>query len=280
MIGRTPLSIGLISVLIGALLALGPTASAQSDASIRMSNVDTERHFRTVVQTPSTDVVSVIETAQQQGYWIRIQTEQDVSYLQGSQPCPSCDPNQESQFFKPPQLIVDGQQFWIRLDEPEWRVNLRPAPQTRSYELIVSPKLPKTSVCANDLDAILDALSPFGVLPTQSTSLQLEPMTQPSKPEPPEGARIDSVLYGLTLAPDWTDYAQQQDIALSGLRVEVIVELTSSDVSLPDGIDLVATSRSGALVRAQVRIDQLVRLASAPSVAFVRTPSRPHPAAR
>ncbi len=277
---HTSLSIGLIGVLIGALLGLGPTASAHHEPLIGTANVDTDRHFRTVVPTPSTDVVSVIETAQQQGYWIRIQTGEDITYLQGSQPCPSCEPSQESQFFQPPQLIVDGQQFWIRLDEPQWRVNLRPAPQTASYEFIVSPKLPKTSLSDNDVNAILDTLKPFGVLPTQSASLQLETMIPPTKPVPPEGARIDSVLYGLTQAPDWTDYAQQQNIELSGLRAQVIVELTSADASLPDGVDLVATSRSGALVSAQARIDQLVRLASASSVAFVRLPSQPRPAAQ
>lgn len=275
---QRPRTIGLIGLLAGSLLGLGPSALAQSDGPIGMSNVDTERHFRAVVQTPSTDVVNVIETAQAQGYWIRIQTGQDVTYLQGSQPCSSCEPNRESQFFKPPQLIVDGERFWIRLDEAQWRVNLRPAPQTSSYELIVSPKLPKTGLSSDDLDAILDTLAPFEVLPTQTTSLQLDPMAQPSKPVPPENAQIDSVLYGLTQAPDWMDYAERQNLSLSGLRAEVIVELTSAEASLPDGIDLVATSRNGALISAQARVDQLVRLASAPSVAFVRPPSRPQPA--
>lgn len=277
---HTSLSIGLIGVLIGALLGVGPTASAGHGAAIETANVDTERHFRTVVPSPSTDVVNVIQTAQQQGYWIRIQTGQDVTYLQGSQPCPSCDPSQESQFFQPPQLMVDGQQFWIRLDKPQWRVNLRPAPQTDGYEFIVSPKLPKTSLSDDDLNAILDTLAPFGVLPTQSASLQLETMIPPTKPVPPEGTSIDSVLFGLTQAPDWMDYAREQNIALSGLRAEVIVELTSADASLPDGVDLVATSRTGALVSAQARIGQLVRLASASSVAFLRLPSQPRPAAQ
>ncbi|MFB6286057.1 MAG: hypothetical protein ABEK03_05730 [Candidatus Bipolaricaulia bacterium] len=272
--------ISLSGILVVALLGLGPSASALSDGPIEISSVDAERHFRAVVQTPSTDVVDVIETAQQQGYWIRIQTDQDVTYLHGSEPCSSCDPGQESQFFEPPQLIVDGQRFWIRLDESQWRVNLRPAPQTSGYEFIVSPKLPKTSLSSDDLDRILEALAPFGVVPTQSASLQLEPMTQPRKPVPPDEAQIDSVLYGLTQAPDWMDYAERQNISLSGLRAEVIVELTSAEASLPDGIDLVATSRNGALISAQARIDQLVRLASAPSVAFVRPPSRPQPAAQ
>lgn len=277
---QTSLSIGLIGVLIGALLGLGPTASAQTGALFGTANVDTERHFRAFVPTPSTDVVSVIGTAQQLGYWIRIQTGTDITYLQGGQPCPSCDPNQEATFFQPPQLIVDGQEFWIRLDEPQWRVNVRPATQTAGYEFIVSPKLPKTSLSDNDLNAILDTLAPFNVLPQQSASLQLETMIQPTKPVPPEGARIDSVLYGLTLAPDWMDYAQQQNIGLSGLRADVIVELTSAQASLPEDVDLIATSRTGALVSAQARIDQLVRLASAPSVAFVRMPNRPQPAAQ
>ena len=277
---HTPLAIGLCGILIGALLGLGPTASAQTGPLIGMANVDTERHYRATVPTPTPNVVSAIGTAQQLGYWIRIQTGTDITYLQGGQPCPECSPSQESQFFQPPQLVVDGQHFWIRLDEPQWRVNLRPATQTSGYALIVSPKLPKTSLSSDDLDAILETLAPFNALPQQSASLQLETMIQPTKPVPPDGARIDSVLYGLTLAPDWMDYAGRQNIGLSGLRAEVIVELTSAEAALPEGVDLVATSRTGALVSAQARIDQLVRLASAPSVAFVRLPSQPRPAAR
>lgn len=278
--GHTMFSVGLIVVLIGALLSMGPVASAQMGLPIATDNVDTERHYRASVPTPSTNVVDVINAAQGQGYWIRIQTGQDVTYLQGSQSCPTCSPSEESQFFEPPQLIVDGQAFWIRLDEPQWRVNLRPATQSAGYELIVSPKLPKTSLSADDVDAIRETLTPLNVLPQQSSSLELEAMVPPTKPTPPEGVRIDSVLYGLTQAPDWMDYAHQQSISLSGLRAAVIVELSSADASLPEGIDLAATSRSGSLVSAQARIDQLVRLASAPSVAFVRLPSRPQPAAQ
>ena len=276
---HTTLSIGLIGVLIGALVSLGPTAAAQIGAPVG-TNVDTERHFRATVPAPTTNVVNVISTAQQQGYWIRIQTGTDITYLQGSQTCPDCSPSEEAQFFQPPQLIVDGQRFWIRLDDPQWRVNVRPAAQTSGYAFIVSPKLPKTSLSSDDLETILGTLAPFNVLPEQSSSIQLEPMVQSSKPVPPEGARIDSVLYGLTQAPDWLDYARQNNIALSGLRAEIIVELTSSEASIPDGVDLVATSRTGALVSAQAPIDQLVRLASAPSVAFVRLPSQARPAAQ
>lgn len=235
--------------------------------------VDTERHFRAELARPSVAIVDVIQEAQRQDYWIRIQTGTDITYLKGNRPCPTCQPEQEAQFFKPPQLFVDGQRFWVRLDEPDWRLNLRPSSAPSGYQLIVSPKLPKKDVTSQDLNRIRSVLGPFGVLPP---SIDLEPFSPPMKPKPPQDARIDSVLYGLTLSPDWVDYARQNGIELSGLRAEVIVELASADVPLPQ--DLIVESRSDQLVRAQALIPKLIALARLSRVDFVRLPNRPQPA--
>jgi hypothetical protein len=194
-------------------------------------------------------------------------------------PCSICDPAEEDRFFLPPWLSVDGRWFWLQLDEPGWQLHLRPAAQRPGdYELIVSPKLPKTALTDSDLDQITATLTPFGVLSAQTAPLKPEPYIQPAKPEPPADARIDSVLYGLTLSPDWAAYAAQNGIERSGLRVRVVIELSSPDAALPEALELAIEARSARLVRAQALIHRLVDLARDPAVAFVRLPSRPQPA--
>jgi hypothetical protein len=143
--------------------------------------------------------------------------------------------------------------------------------------MIVSPKLPKTELAAEDVEQIVTTLTPFGVLPTQTASLKFELLIPQAKPVPPEDVRLDSVLYGLMLAPDWNDYAREHVLALSGLRVRVLIELATPGAPLPEGLDLVIEGRSTRFVRAQALIHQLAELARDPAVAFVRLPSRPQP---
>ncbi len=259
------------------LLALGSWAAqwAPTASSAGAAIIEAQRHFRALLPPQPVDILNVIWAAQSLDYWIRIQTGLNVVYLKGQRPCTACDPLQEAQFFVPPQLYVDGQHFWIRLDEESWQLALRPARELPTrYELIVSPKLPKTTLNPEDVSAIVATLRPFGVIPSQTESFSLEPLIPPAKPEPPEGVRIDSVLYGLITAPDWKAYALQNGIELSGLRARVLVELEAG-ASLPEGLDLVVEERAAERVRVQALIHRLEELAKDPAVAFVRLPSRP-----
>jgi hypothetical protein len=263
--------IGVTILMIGSLIGLW-SGMGGAEAAI----VAAQHHYRAALPPQPVEIIKIIETAQGLDYWIRIQVGQDVTYIKGQTPCTACDPNREEEFFLPPQLHVDGGWFWIRLDEENWRLNLRPSPQA-SYELIVSPKLPKTTLTTEDVEEIAATLGPFGVLPIQTASLEFEPLIPQSKPIPPEGVRLDSVLYGLMLAPDWKDYAQVRQIELSGLRAVVIIELATPGAQLPEGLDLIIERRSIGLVRAQALIHRLAELARDPAVAFVRLPSRPQP---
>lgn len=240
------------------------------------SAVGAQRHFRAILPPQPTDILSVIQTAQGQDYWIRIQTGFDVTYFKGQMFCMACTPAQEDQFFTPPELYVDGQSYWVRLDDSNWRVNLRPSSEApMNYELIISPKVPKDELNMEDVRDVISMLSPF--VHTQAESLSFEPLLPPTKPEPPEGAHIDSVLYGLTLSPDWKDYANANGIELSGLRTAVIVDLNSADAQLSETLNLVVEARNGSQVRVQAFIHQLVELSRDPAVSFVRSPSRPQP---
>jgi len=268
---------GLVLLMIGGVAA----GSAISQHYVNAAVVDTQRHYRAELTLSGVNTAQLVESAQDQGYWIRIQTNTDVTYFNGTEPCNACDPSQESLFFQRPSLYVDGQNFRIRLEEEDWNLSLRPrnAQMPGAYEVIVSPVLPKTDVNADDLAAIDAALGPLSVLPMAVSSLNLTEIIQTSKIEPPEGAKIDSVLYAITVAPDWQTYASQNGITLSGLRVRVLIELASEESTLPESLDVVVESQSSNFIRAQVLVQDLVELSSLEDVAFVRLPSAPQPTA-
>lgn len=270
---------GLGAVLIALSIASGPSPKEYGYAAGGGAVVEAQRHYRALLPALPVNVVEIVQTAQQLGYWIRIQTDGNVTYLHGMTPCSACDPSQEEAFFVPPWLVVDRQWFWLYLDEPNWVLHLRPSgQQTGSYELIVSPKLPKTELTEEDLGQIRRALAPFG-LPPQTASLTLEPYIVPAKPAPPEGAHLDSVLYELVLAPDWALYAREKGLERSGLRVRVVIERSAPGAMPSPALELVVEAGSERLIRAQALIHRLVELARDPAVGFVRPPTRPQPAA-
>ncbi|MFQ6033820.1 MAG: hypothetical protein ACE5KR_03045, partial [Candidatus Bipolaricaulia bacterium] len=159
-------------------------------------------------------------------------------------------------------------------DEPRYRLNIRPsAEQLGVYELIVGPKTELGRAEAEQ--EALGWLQRLGIV--QTASLELAELVPPEKPRPPEGVRLDSMLYGLTLAPDWHDYARARGIALFGLRIRVIVELIAPGV-VPQGYHLIEEARSENLMRVLVPVSELIRLASDPAARFVRLPYTPHEA--
>ncbi len=274
-----------LTALLGAviLLAWGPlrgTLFWPMVGGSASSELLAGRSYRAPLPSSSTDIVRIVQAAQNLDYWIRIQQGLNVTYLKGNKPCSACDPAQETSFFQTPQLYTDGLLFWIRLDEPKYRLNLRPAASEPNspggYELIVSPKV---NLAEGDLQSLLTGLAPFGVAPTQTGALSFSVINVPAKPRPPAGARLDSTLYGLMIAPDWHDYAAAHGIELSGLRARVIVDLATPGVQ-PQGVaDLLVEASSPERLRALVPIEQLLALARDPAVSLVRLPNRPQPGA-
>lgn len=271
-----------VATLLGVLLlAMGLPRMTLLWAAVGGSNASellAGQSYRATLPPTATDIVHVVMAAQDLDYWIRIQQGLDVTYLKGKSPCSACDPTNESIFFQMPQLYVDGPLYWIRLDEPKYRLNLRPAVEGENaaapYELILSPKV---DLGNDDLQALLTELAPFGVAPTQTSALSFETIAVPSKPQPPSDARLDSTLYGLMIAPDWRDYAAGHGIDLAGLRARVIIELTSPG-AVPQATDLLIEARSDTLIRALVPIEQLLALARDPAISMVRLPNRPQAA--
>ena len=265
---------------IGMLLLAGATAGFFNMYNMASAaTVDTERHYRAELTLGAVNTAQLILAAQQESYWVRIQTNTDVTYLNGTEPCNACDPSQEDLFFQAPSLYVDGGNFRIRLEETEWKLSIRPRESQMSgaYELIVSPVLPQTELTTEILEAIDAALQPLNALSQSVQALSFNEIIQTGKVQPPDGANIDSVLYAITQAPNWDVYAQLNGISLSGLRVDVLVELADPNLELPESLDLVIESRSSNFVRAAVLIHRLADLASLEGVTFVRLPSTPQP---
>lgn len=220
------------------------------------------------------DIATIAARAQGLGFWIRVQEGLNVAYLHGAELCAACTPAGEASFFGFPQLYLDGGLFLVRLDEANYRMVVRPSPGARgSYEVIFGPK-GQMEPQAIEAEA-LSWLQKLGIV--QTASLEFTEMVPQEKPQPPEGVRLDSLLYALTLAPDWHDFARERGFSLSGLRLKVIIEL-ASPASEPQGYYLLVEARTPELVRAQVPVSELARLAADPAVKFVRLPYEPHEA--
>lgn len=234
------------------------------------------KFYRVALPSIESDLAKIIESAKHAGFSVRIAHGTTVTYFLGTQPCPDCTPENERERLVFPHLFVDGELLWLRAEGLLSKYNLRPA-QSGSYELIVSPKT--TVSAAAILDEIGRGLVQLAILsdpmlPLTTEELTVVPGVKP--PKPPEGARLDSVLYALMLMPDWYEFAPQHKLELWGLRVRVIVELVSPEAQLAPTHNILIEARSpSGLMRVLVPIHQLVSLASDPAVKLVRPPSQP-----
>jgi hypothetical protein len=224
------------------------------------------------------DIATIAARAQGLGFWIRVQEGLNVAYFHGTELCTSCTPAGEESFFSFPQLYLDGELFLVRLDEANYRMVIRPSAEVSgAYEVIFGPKggmAPQPQAIESEA---LGWLQKLGIV--QTSSLEFAEMIPQEKPQPPAGVRLDPPLYALTLAPDWHEFARERGFssALSGLRLRVIIELFSP-TNLPQGYYLLVEAHSQELVRAQVPVSELVRLASDQAVKLVRLPYEPHEA--
>ncbi|MCR4404120.1 MAG: hypothetical protein NUW06_02305 [Candidatus Acetothermia bacterium] len=234
----------------------------------------TGNFYKATISLPQPDISTIAARAQGLGFWIRLQQGLEVMYLHGTELCSFCAPAGEESFFGFPQLYLDGELFLVRLDEDCYRLGIRPSPELRgAYEVIVRPKV-NLDLTVIEQEAA-GWLQQLGIV--QTPSLQFVELAPPEKPQPPAGARLESVLYALAIAADWHDFARERGISLFGLRIKVIVELVNPEVT-PQGYHLLEEARAGELMRVQVPVSELVRLSTDPAVRFVRLPYEPHEA--
>lgn len=230
--------------------------------------------YKAIFPLPQPDISTIAARAQGLGFWIRVEQGTNVTYLHGAMLCSTCTSENEENFFSFPQLYLDDGLFLVRLDEPRYRLNIRPsAEQLGMYEVIVGPKAELKRTDAEQ--EALGWLQRLGI--AQTASLSFAELVPQEKPQPPEGLRLDSPLYALALAPDWHDYARVRGLSLFGMRIRVIVKLASPSI-VPQGYHLIEEARSKNLMRVLVPVSELIRLASDPAARFVRLPYTPHEA--
>ncbi len=230
--------------------------------------------YKATLPLAQPDIATLAARAQGLNFWIRVQEGLNVAYLHGSELCTGCIPANEASFFGFPQLYLDSGLFLVRLDEADYRMVVRPAAEAlRAYEVIFGPKR-EMSPEAMEEEA-QSWLQKLGIV--QTASLEFTELLPQEKPQPPAGVRLDSLLYALTLSPDWHEFARERGFSLLGLRIRVIIEL-ASPANLPQGYYLLVEARTQELLRAQVPVSELVRLAADPAVKLVRLPYEPHEA--
>lgn len=175
------------------------------------------RFYRVVLPSIGSDLAKIIESAKHAGFSVRIARETTVTYFLGTQPCTECTPENEREKLVFPHLFVDGDLLWLRAEGLLSKYNLRPA-QTSGYELIVAPK---TTVSASViLDEIGLSLTQLSILANPTLPLTIEELTVvpgAKPPKPPEGVRLDSVLYALILMPDWYEFAPAAEVRAVGI---------------------------------------------------------------
>lgn len=232
-------------------------------------------YYKASLPPAAYNVNRIIDQAKSLGFWIRIERE-TIAYYQGSELCLACDPAKEREFFTMPQLYVDGNLFLIRIDEVAYKLITRPKDEA-NLEIIIAPKQDITTKEAEE--QIIAKLLQLGVICScKPLALAFEPLLFPQeKLAPPEGVKIDSLLYKLTLAPDWHEFAETNGFELFGLRVKIIIELVSPEEKLQGDYKLILEARSDSLIRARVLVNELVNLAKDPAVKFVRLPYKPEP---
>jgi len=168
-------------------------------------------------------------------------------------------------------LVVDGDRFYLRVAGDPFTYSVRPA--TDGYELVVSPS--QDIAISDALTSILMSLQEIGLL---GNSIDLEFAAYAKNdlkgPAPPAGASIDSILYRLVIAEDWFAFAAANSLALTGLRVDVVVEKLPGG-SLPETLAAYVYEDTEQLAKLLVPVDQLVALASAESTGYVRPPYQP-----
>jgi len=168
-------------------------------------------------------------------------------------------------------LVVDGGRFLLRVAGEAFTYAVRPS--SLGLELVLSPHEAQTM---EGVFSVLVALEQLGVIGTEADFGFFETFQRDALkgPPAPAGARIESDLFGLTVAEDWHAFAAAKGLSLVGLRVEAVVELLPGN-SIPAEYADYVTSESESLVRLLLPIGQLVSLATSESVGLVRQAYQP-----
>jgi len=124
-------------------------------------------------------------------------------------------------------------------------------------------------------ESFFDLLVTLGLLP-QGETIELEAQDVPLKlPRPPQGSKLDPVLWALVGHPDWIGFARDYGLERVGIRVRVVVE---KEGVLCAAFEPYIVSSSDGLAELLLPIPLLPQLRTDPAARAVRPPYIPHPA--
>jgi len=168
-------------------------------------------------------------------------------------------------------LMVDNGRFHLREVGETYTYTVRPS--ELGYELVINPE---QDLSVNDtLASVLVALQQLGILVSE-VNLDFASFAKADLkgPATPEGALIDSTLYGLTVSDDWFAYSALKGLTQVGLRVEVVAEKVPGGVLSSLFADAVV-EESDSLVKLLLPIDELLTLAKSSAIGYVRLAYQP-----
>jgi hypothetical protein len=265
MTSRCGTAAAVVFSLVSALAAVGVTACSQADL------VATQYYVSPLLGVAAIPLVTVTERAQSSGYATILRHGADVVAFRGGK---RTDETEETLLGASSLLYVDGEFVLVRVTGPDLDYVVRPG--ELGYDLLLIPH--HDLALGQSLPPVLTELQRLGVLGA-GLNLAFTPFPQaPEKTPPaPQGARLDSLLYGLVLSDDWFSYSTKTGLARVGLRVEVVAEKVAG-ATLPEAYRTYVTEETEQLAKLLLPIHLLVGLASTEGVSYVRPPYQPVPA--
>jgi len=216
---------------------------------------------------PAVDVESLFRTAQAEGYAVVRYDSTGVTAYEGDQ---LATETLDDLLASSRLIIIDGGRFLLRASTETSTFAVRP--NSSGLELVFSPQ---EDQAMDGVVSVLLELERMGILSEEvDFGFQEFARDDPKGPAPPASARMESDLFGLTVAEDWHAFASAKGLSLVGLRVEVVAELLPGSELPAEYADYV-NSESETLVGLLLPVDQLVPLASSQSIGLLRKPYEP-----
>jgi len=171
----------------------------------------------------------------------------------------------------PRTLLVDGARYRLHVSGEDSTYTVRPGATGQDLVIRVESAVP----VAEALEEILQSLHSLGLVGMElSLTIQSFDRSVVKGPPPPSGVPIDSSLYHLMIAEDWYTQAAVYGLLLYGLRAEVVAEVLPGE-SIPQPFSAYAVGQAENTVKLLMPIEQLVLLAQADEIGYVRPPYRP-----
>ncbi|MCD6135544.1 hypothetical protein J7J63_02360 [Candidatus Bipolaricaulota bacterium] len=256
-----------IGIATGLVLVFSLAASVGAEETLFFPG----SYYLISIGAATSDVDSLVQTGQQQGFTVVTLSDAGLSSYRGTQ---STEEPESDLITVKSLLYADGARFLLRVQGERFDYEVRPG--DKGYDLVLIPHEDMTA--SSLVSDVLTALQQLGIVGDEVDMEYKTFVLNPEKSEaPPEGVAIDSNLYNLMIAPDWLAAATKLNLDRTGLRVSVIAEKVPGG-AIPEQFAPYVVSQTDTLAKLLLPIEDLVKLASDSGIGYVRPPYQPHPA--